>query len=71
MNATTTVLQTDSLLFRPTLPDDLERICTIIRQAQATLESAASIKEIARRGKDPLAGPLRHRRRGQKRPELR
>ena len=31
----------------------------IIRQAQATLESAASIKEIARRGKDPLAGPLR------------
>ena len=31
----------------------------IIRQAQATLESAASIKEIARRGKDPLTGPLR------------
>ncbi|MFM2060013.1 MAG: hypothetical protein RLY71_4398 [Pseudomonadota bacterium] len=31
----------------------------IVRQAQATLESAASIKEIARRGKDPLAGPLR------------
>lgn len=37
MNATTTVLQTDSLLFRPTLPDDLERICTIIRQAQAQM----------------------------------
>jgi LysR family hydrogen peroxide-inducible transcriptional activator len=31
----------------------------IVRQAQTTLESAASIKEIARRGKDPLAGPLR------------
>ena len=31
----------------------------IIRQAQTTLESAASIKEIARRGKDPLTGPLR------------
>jgi LysR family transcriptional regulator, hydrogen peroxide-inducible genes activator len=31
----------------------------IVRQAQITLESAASIKEIARRGKDPLAGPLR------------
>ncbi|MFM2347241.1 MAG: hypothetical protein RL654_1994 [Pseudomonadota bacterium] len=31
----------------------------IVRQAQVTLESAASIKEIARRGKDPLAGPLR------------
>jgi LysR family hydrogen peroxide-inducible transcriptional activator len=31
----------------------------IVRQAQATLESAASIKEIARRGKDPLAGLLR------------
>ncbi|MEY8875902.1 MAG: LysR substrate-binding domain-containing protein [Leptothrix sp. (in: b-proteobacteria)] len=31
----------------------------IVRQAQSTLESAASIKEIARRGKDPLAGPLR------------
>ncbi|MDP4301562.1 LysR substrate-binding domain-containing protein [Leptothrix discophora] len=31
----------------------------IVRQAQATLENAASIKEIARRGKDPLAGPLR------------
>ena len=37
MNATTTVLQTDSLLFRPTLPDDLERICTIIRQAHHLL----------------------------------
>ena len=36
MNATTTVLQTDSLLFRPTLPDDLERICTIIRQVLCT-----------------------------------
>ena len=31
----------------------------IVRQAQATLESAAVIKEVARRGKDPLAGPLR------------
>jgi LysR family transcriptional regulator, hydrogen peroxide-inducible genes activator len=31
----------------------------IVRQAQTTLESAAAIKEIARRGKDPLAGPLR------------
>ena len=31
----------------------------IVRQAQATLESAAAIKEVARRGKDPLAGPLR------------
>ena len=31
----------------------------IVRQAQATLESAAAIKEIARRGQDPLAGPLR------------
>ena len=31
----------------------------IVRQAQATLESAAAIKELARRGKDPLAGPLR------------
>lgn len=31
----------------------------IVRQAQATLESAQSIKELARRGKDPLAGPLR------------
>ena len=31
----------------------------IVRQAQVTLENAASIKEIARRGKDPLAGPIR------------
>jgi LysR family hydrogen peroxide-inducible transcriptional activator len=30
----------------------------IVRQAQAVLEQAASIKEIARRGKDPLAGAL-------------
>ena len=31
----------------------------IVRQAQTVLEQAASIKEIAKRGKDPLAGPLR------------
>ena len=31
----------------------------IIRQAQSVLEQAANIKEIAKRGKDPLAGPLR------------
>jgi len=31
----------------------------IVRQAQSVLEQAAAIKEIARRGKDPLAGPLR------------
>ncbi len=31
----------------------------IVRQALVTLENAASIKEIAKRGKDPLAGPLR------------
>ena len=31
----------------------------IVRQAQAVLEQAASIKEIARRGKDPLAGALK------------
>jgi LysR family hydrogen peroxide-inducible transcriptional activator len=31
----------------------------IVRQAQAVLEQAAAIKEIAQRGKDPLAGPLR------------
>ncbi|MDE2075832.1 MAG: LysR family transcriptional regulator [Burkholderiales bacterium] len=31
----------------------------IIRQAQSVLEQAQSIKEIAKRGKDPLAGPLR------------
>jgi len=30
----------------------------IVRQAQAVLEQAAAIKEIARRGKDPLTGPL-------------
>lgn len=31
----------------------------IIRQAQSVLEQAAAIKEIAKRGKDPLAGPLK------------
>jgi LysR family transcriptional regulator, hydrogen peroxide-inducible genes activator len=31
----------------------------IIRQAQSVLEQAANIKEIAKRGKDPLAGPLK------------
>ena len=31
----------------------------IVRRAQSVLEQAASIKEIAKRGKDPLAGPLR------------
>ena len=31
----------------------------IIRPAQAVLEQAQAIKEIAKRGKDPLAGPLR------------
>ena len=31
----------------------------IVRQAQGVLEQAAGIKEIAKRGKDPLAGPLR------------
>ena len=31
----------------------------IVRQAQAVLEQASNIKEIAKRGKDPLAGPLR------------
>ena len=31
----------------------------IIRQAQTVLEQAAAIREIAKRGKDPLAGPLR------------
>ena len=31
----------------------------IIEQAQRVLEQAASIKEIAKQGKDPLAGPLR------------
>jgi LysR family hydrogen peroxide-inducible transcriptional activator len=31
----------------------------IIRQAQSVLEQAQNIKEIAKRGKDPLAGPLK------------
>jgi LysR family hydrogen peroxide-inducible transcriptional activator len=31
----------------------------IIRQAQSVLEQAAEIKEIAKRGQDPLSGPLR------------
>lgn len=31
----------------------------IVRQAQSVIEQAASIKEIAKRGKDPLNGPLR------------
>ena len=31
----------------------------IVRQAQSMLEQAANIKEIAKRGKDPLAGPLK------------
>src|SRR5512138_1068175 len=31
----------------------------IVRQAQAVLEQAANIKEIAKRGKDPLNGPLK------------
>ena len=30
----------------------------IVQQAQTVLDQAASIKEIAKRGKDPLAGPL-------------
>ncbi len=30
----------------------------IVRQAQSVLEQAAAVKEIAKRGKDPLAGPL-------------
>ncbi|HRM49729.1 MAG TPA: LysR family transcriptional regulator, partial [Alicycliphilus sp.] len=30
----------------------------IVRQAQSVLEQAAEIKEIAKRGKDPLAGAL-------------
>jgi LysR family hydrogen peroxide-inducible transcriptional activator len=30
----------------------------IVRQAQSVLDQAASIKEIAKRGKDPLSGPL-------------
>ncbi len=31
----------------------------IVRQAQSVLEQAEGIREIAKRGKDPLAGPLR------------
>jgi LysR family hydrogen peroxide-inducible transcriptional activator len=31
----------------------------IVQQAQVVLEQAADIKQIARRGKDPLSGPLR------------
>ena len=31
----------------------------VVRQAQSVLEQAANIKEIAKRGKDPLAGPLK------------
>ena len=31
----------------------------IVRQAQSVLERAAEIKEIAKRGKDPLGGPLK------------
>jgi LysR family hydrogen peroxide-inducible transcriptional activator len=31
----------------------------IVRQAQSVLEQAAAIKELAKRGKDPLTGPLR------------
>ena len=31
----------------------------IVRQAQVVLGQAAAIKEIAKRGKDPLAGPMR------------
>ena len=31
----------------------------IVRQAQSVLEQAAEIREIARRGKDPLAGTMR------------
>jgi LysR family hydrogen peroxide-inducible transcriptional activator len=31
----------------------------IVRQAQQVLEQASAIKEIAKRGKDPLAGPLK------------
>jgi LysR family hydrogen peroxide-inducible transcriptional activator len=31
----------------------------IVRQAQAVIEQAANIKEIAKRGQDPLAAPLR------------
>jgi len=31
----------------------------IVRQAQSVLEQAANIKDLAKRGKDPLAGPLK------------
>ena len=31
----------------------------IVRQAQTVLEQAAALREIAKRGKDPLAGPLK------------
>jgi LysR family hydrogen peroxide-inducible transcriptional activator len=31
----------------------------IVRQAQSVIEQASAIKEIAKRGKDPLAGTLR------------
>ena len=31
----------------------------IVRQAQSVIEQAQGIREIAQRGKDPLAGPLR------------
>jgi LysR family hydrogen peroxide-inducible transcriptional activator len=31
----------------------------VVRQAQIVIEQASAIKEIAKRGKDPLAGPLR------------
>ena len=31
----------------------------IVRQAQTVIEQAAAIKEIAKRGKDPVSGPLR------------
>jgi LysR family transcriptional regulator, hydrogen peroxide-inducible genes activator len=31
----------------------------IVRQAQSVIEQAAAIKEIAKRGKDPLSGPLK------------
>ncbi|MGB4060806.1 MAG: LysR substrate-binding domain-containing protein [Burkholderiaceae bacterium] len=31
----------------------------VVRQAQTVLEQAAAIREIAKRGKDPLAGPLK------------
>jgi len=31
----------------------------IVRQAQSVIEQAAAIKEIAKRGKDPISGPLR------------